>query len=463
MAASHRSERYPNGAFCSEGSYRARPALDPQGGTARVECLAFGRSGTTRISPATQPVPRALDESPEHDERRSHKATIERSLMRSPEAAADGGAMSFEVAVSFLGTYPLLAVRGELDSSTAPVLGGFLETMISGGHRLVVLDLAHTSFVDAAALSVIAHAARRAVDANGKLVLRGPSPAVRRLLDIAGLDRILHIEPSLATPHLGAAQEEVGPNTSALIGGSDLGHRLQRVSAAAADADVVDAALRLVVALARETVGGADGVSISLRRHGRLSTVAASDQTILDMDADQYATGEGPCVAASEEGRWFHVERLETETRWPEFVPRARALGINAILSSPLLAKDRPVGALNIYSHTATAFAPKDQELAAVFAGEASVIVNAAAVDLDEEELADRFRAALRTRELIATAKGILMERSVIDEAGAYAELIRRSRTTSKPIAELASALVEGIAPAVVEFSPEEAPDDPHG
>lgn len=101
--------------------------------------------------------------------------------------------------------------------------------------------------------------------------------------------------------------------------------------------------------------------SISLRRHGPLATVAASDQTISERDFHQYATGEGPCVDASRQGRWFHVETLGSETRWPAFTPRARTLGINAILSSPLLAGGRPVGAPNIYSRAAVAFAPKDQ------------------------------------------------------------------------------------------------------
>jgi len=91
-----------------------------------------------------------------------------------------------------------------------------------------------------------------------------------------------------------------------------------------ADPDVVDGVLRLVVALARASVGGADGVSVSLRRHGRLATVAASDQTISDMDASQYATGEGPCVDASVNGRWFHAESLDSETRWPAFTPRLK-------------------------------------------------------------------------------------------------------------------------------------------
>src|ERR1700682_822893 len=99
-----------------------------------------------------------------------------------------------------------------------------------------------------------------------------------------------------------------------------------------------------------------EGISVSLQRNEVLSTVAASDQTILEMDADQYATGEGPCVDASVEGRWFHVESLEREERWPAFAPKARQLGIRAILSSPLVVEDRPIGALNIYSRTTGAF-----------------------------------------------------------------------------------------------------------
>jgi GAF domain-containing protein len=140
----------------------------------------------------------------------------------------------------------------------------------------------------------------------------------------------------------------------------------------------IDGVLRLVVAMTQATVPGADGVSVSLRRRDRLSTVAASDQTILDMDAAQYSTGQGPCVDASVEGRWVLADSLHTETRWASFTPKAQALGINAILSSPLLAQNRPVGALNIYSRTAGSFGPKDRRLASMFAAEASVVLTAA-------------------------------------------------------------------------------------
>lgn len=247
-----------------------------------------------------------------------------------------------------------------------------------------------------------------------------------------------------ATPleHLGPEQSESTPSPVVRTSDNDLTHHLRRVTAIPADDDVVDGALRLVVALARATVGGADGVSVSLRRHGRLATVAASDQTILDMDAGQYATGEGPCVDASVEGRWFHIESLDDEDRWPAFVPRAKKLGINAILSSPLLAEELPVGALNIYSRTTAAFAPKDQELAAIFATEASIILGDAGVAISDEQLTRRLQEAMVSREIITLARGIIMGRDRCSSDGAFAALRHISKETNLPLRDCAAELV---------------------
>ena len=167
------------------------------------------------------------------------------------------------------------------------------------------------------------------------------------------------------------------------------------------DDELVDGALRMAVSLAGAVVGGADGVSVTLRRRGILSTVAATDQTISDMDASQYQSGEGPCVDASNTGHWFHAESLESENRWPAFTPQARALGIRAILSSPLLVQKDPVGALNIYSLTPLAFSSRDQELAAAFAAKASSLLDDAETGPSDEELAVRFQGALRARQVI--------------------------------------------------------------
>jgi GAF domain-containing protein len=220
------------------------------------------------------------------------------------------------------------------------------------------------------------------------------------------------------------------------------------------DDDLIDGALRMAVSLAGVAVGGADGVSVSLRRRGILMTVAATDRTIYTMDANQYETGEGPCVDASTIGRWFHAESLENETRWPAFTPRARALGIHSILSTPLLVEQHPVGALNIYSLIPSAFTVQDQELAGAFAAQASSLLGDAAANLSDDELSIRFQGALRAREVIAQAQGILMEREGISEHDAYGTLRRLSLGTGRPLSERAANIVA---------STRRGPTDPDG
>jgi GAF domain-containing protein len=218
----------------------------------------------------------------------------------------------------------------------------------------------------------------------------------------------------------------------------DLSRSLLRVAAIPANVDVLDAALRLVVALARVTVTGADGVSVCLSRHGCLTTVAASDTTVSGMDRDQYATGEGPCVAAATEGHWFHVESLDDELRWPAFIPRARERGINSILSTPLLTQTRPVGALNIYSLSARAFAKPELELSSMFATQASDLLVSAAMDISMEDLSRELQEALQGRDVIAQARGVLMERHGVAAEAAYTMLRRSSRQSSTPLRRVA-------------------------
>ena len=238
----------------------------------------------------------------------------------------------------------------------------------------------------------------------------------------------------------------------------DLSRSLLRVAAIPANEDVLDAALRLVVGLARVTVTGADGVSVCLSRHGTLTTVAASDATVKGMDRDQYDTGEGPCVAAATEGHWFHVESLDDEERWPAFIPRARERGINSILSTPLLTQTRPVGALNIYSNRARAFAKPELELSSMFASQASDLLVSAAMDVSMEDLSRQLQDALKGRDVIAQARGVLMARHGVTAEAAYTMLRRSSRQTSTPLRRVAEDLMGSTTePATGVTAPDDA------
>jgi anti-anti-sigma factor len=340
----------------------------------------------------------------------------------------------FDVQVAFVGDRAILGIGGEVDILTAPGLGALVDSVIDQGYQSVVLDLGALDFMDASGLRVIARAAQRLNPVGGELAIRSPSRMVCRMLDITALIAVVRLErPGPVPDRLGRAETvEVATTTTP----DGLTPQLGTVTAIPADNDVIAGALRMVVALARATVGGADGVSVSLRRDGRLATVAASDQTISDMDVGQYATGQGPCVDASIQGRGFHVESLDAETRWPAFTPRAQALGINAILSSPLLARDRPVGALNIYSRTPAAFTPTDQKLASVFATEVSTILTDAGMDLAHDQRAGQVNEALLTRQVIAQAQGVIMQRDGIDEEAAYTALRRMALLSGRTLRE---------------------------
>jgi len=223
---------------------------------------------------------------------------------------------------------------------------------------------------------------------------------------------------------------------------ADLAGSLLQLAAIPANAEVVDAALGLVVALAHATVVGADGVSVMLSRNGTLATVAASDATISGMDADQYATGQGPCVSAANQGERIYVDSLDAESRWPEFVPRAKKRGINSILSMPLLTGGRPLGALNIYSRVAGALGDSDQTLAALCAQQASDLLANAAVDVSPEELSTRLREVLKVRQTITLAVGVVMGREGVSFDDAYAMLLQSSQHSAIPLRETARGVV---------------------
>lgn len=338
----------------------------------------------------------------------------------------------FRTAISIDGVRAEVAVGGEVDMATAPTLGGLLGSLIDHGHTEIVLDLRGLGFLDASGIRVLFRVVELLRRHQGRLSVRSVPAHVQRILDITGFAALVEIAPAEVHDVVGAVEDALAGDLVAP------GAMRRRFGAVPTSNDNVDAALRVVVSLASATVGGADGVSVSLYRHGRLMTAAASDETVLEMDHNQYDTGEGPCLSAAAEGHWFHVDTLADEQRWPEFIPRAVKEGIASILSSPLLTEGRPIGALNIYSRREHAFGPAEQELAALFATHASGILVDADEELSEEESSARIQEALLSRSVIAQAQGMLMERRQISADEAAAVIGRDSRTAGRTVLEQA-------------------------
>jgi anti-sigma B factor antagonist len=78
-------------------------------------------------------------------------------------------------------------IRGELDLTTAPVLDEQLRLAVANKPARLVLDMSGTDFLDCGCARLIA-TARSALPADADMTIRQPSRAVRRVLELTGLD-----------------------------------------------------------------------------------------------------------------------------------------------------------------------------------------------------------------------------------------------------------------------------------
>lgn len=87
----------------------------------------------------------------------------------------------------------VVSVRGDVDLATADRLRDALEQALALSNRLQV-DVTEMTFIDSTGLSALVWGHRQAAEAGGALTLRGPSPMLRRLLELTRLGTVLVID-----------------------------------------------------------------------------------------------------------------------------------------------------------------------------------------------------------------------------------------------------------------------------
>lgn len=87
--------------------------------------------------------------------------------------------------ITRIGDHAGLRLVGEIDLACADELSGALDEAVRAGGD-VTLDVAGVEFMDSSGLHMLLRAARD-LQGKGNLVLRHPSEAVRRLLDLTGV------------------------------------------------------------------------------------------------------------------------------------------------------------------------------------------------------------------------------------------------------------------------------------
>src|SRR4051794_29746314 len=136
----------------------------------------------------------------------------------------------------------------------------------------------------------------------------------------------------------------------------DTAHELASLSGLVLTAADDTAALHEVVGVAERVVPGCEGVSATMREHGRSTSTAASNEWAHELDTLQVVVQEGPCLDCMREGALQRVRDLAEDGRFPTYGPQAAEREAASTVSVPLMADGRTVGALNFYGRSADAF-----------------------------------------------------------------------------------------------------------
>jgi anti-anti-sigma factor len=95
-----------------------------------------------------------------------------------------------QLTVEQLADGSVIALQGEHDLATAPVLAAELDALVAGGSNVVV-DLSQTTFIDSSIVGVL-HAASTHKAAGQAVVLAAPPGTVsRRLVDLIALNETM--------------------------------------------------------------------------------------------------------------------------------------------------------------------------------------------------------------------------------------------------------------------------------
>ncbi|GAA4198690.1 anti-sigma factor antagonist BldG [Microbispora amethystogenes] len=87
----------------------------------------------------------------------------------------------------------VMAVFGEIDLYTAPRLQTEFTRLLDTGPDRVVIDMSGVEFCDSTGMNVLLSALKRLRERGGTLEVAAPRPAVRKILQVTGLDSVFTV------------------------------------------------------------------------------------------------------------------------------------------------------------------------------------------------------------------------------------------------------------------------------
>lgn len=215
--------------------------------------------------------------------------------------------------------------------------------------------------------------------------------------------------------------------------------RLSRVTRLLKTQRTLPAQLEAVVGIVKRTVPTCDAAGVVLLVDGEPTSIAVSDRLTMEIDLVQYETGEGPCLTALHDGDIVRIDILEKDSRFTRFAPGALDRGLRSVLSTPLIANGRRVGALNMYSQQANAFDDQTSESVRPMAEYAGQAISSSPLYAYSLDMVDGLVEDLESRAVIEQATGVLMANQEQTSGGALDQLrnlAMRSGESMRTVAE---------------------------
>ncbi|GAB3549812.1 GAF domain-containing protein [Actinopolyspora lacussalsi] len=192
-----------------------------------------------------------------------------------------------------------------------------------------------------------------------------------------------------------------------------------------------------------------DMAGVTLHREDGPETFVCTDETVIEVDAEQYRAGNGPSLHSAETGKIVRVELTEAKQRWPEFTSAATDAGLGSYLSAPLFIDHEYQGAMNLYSRRDHGYRELDATVLDLYTTAIEGYLRTWQRYLATRRLTEQLRTALESRPMIEQAKGILMVLHNYSAEKAFATLVDYSQRSNTKLREVAERMIsEAVGPA---------------
>jgi hypothetical protein len=202
-------------------------------------------------------------------------------------------------------------------------------------------------------------------------------------------------------------------------------------------------------------------VGLMLADHrGRLTFMAASDESARLLELFQLQYGDGPCLDAFRTARPVTNVNLAAATdKWPRFAPRAARAGFESVHAFPLRLRKEVVGAMGVFG-CATELDDADTQIVQSLADVAVIGLLQERTIRRGEILTGQLQGALNSRIVIEQAKGVVAQARGVSPDEAFILIRDFARRNNRRLSEVTDTIVTAL-PALPDLGGEPASTTP--